>query len=374
MSDHLYKETIAKGIELNVGKGIKKSVNLHLSEEGHLVIEGLGTASVKHKLHLHNENIVELEITSKITPIDKQTELLKMGVTKPWLVGKTPNGFWNYEDNQKMALKWLFEEKLQWTEEDIKKKTTKKVFTDNKLMGMLKNAFGSSPYRAVEFYSDGKIKPWEMKVTPMSYFDALENQIAAVKWLFDEKLKWTDEDFKNKMSKQVFIDNGLASLFSRYNNYYQILELVYPKRFNAWEVMDYVPHGFWDKKENRLSALQWLFEDNLKWTEKDIITKINIHVFREYGLDGLFQLKYESRTYEVVEELYPGKYKPWELPITYRGFWDNEDECIDAMKWLINEKCPNKKLTFDDFKRNGLLTLLIKRFNGSVKNAVKSIQ
>ena len=236
-----------------------------------------------------------------------EKQIIEVDEMKPWLHGPVPVGYWTIERNRRMALTWLFQVQLQWNDEDIKQKTKKKIFSENKLLGLLKTQFQSSPYKAIEFYTNGRIKPWEMRITPMSYFDSEENQIHAIKWLFEEKLQWNENDFKTKVKRDIFDNNGIASLLSRYDNYFEVIDLAYPKRFFPWEILTAVPNGFWHIKENRIKALQWLFYTELKWSEEEVIKRMNREVFRKSEIDGLFQY-YNGNLNEVIQELYGDTY------------------------------------------------------------------
>jgi hypothetical protein len=59
-------QTIAKGVKLNLGGGAEAVVDLHLNEEGFLLIDGLGLDQFDYNWHWHTledgSNRVELQI------------------------------------------------------------------------------------------------------------------------------------------------------------------------------------------------------------------------------------------------------------------------------------------------------------------------
>jgi hypothetical protein len=59
-------KTIAKDVKLNLGGGAEATVNLHLNEEGFLLIEGLGIPAFNYEWHWHKDekdnDLVELQI------------------------------------------------------------------------------------------------------------------------------------------------------------------------------------------------------------------------------------------------------------------------------------------------------------------------
>ncbi len=130
-------------------------------------------------------------------------------VIKPWEMTVTPNGFYDRETVRVEAVRWLIE-KLGKDLRDM----TKEDFNSNRLGGLLNHYYNGSPYAAVrEAYPEQVIKPWEMTVTPMGFYEGMENRIAATKWLV-ERLGKNPSD----MTKEDFNSNRLGGLLSYYYN------------------------------------------------------------------------------------------------------------------------------------------------------------
>ena len=62
-----------------------------------------------------------------------------------WELNCVGNNYWNL-DTARVATKWLIEDKLQWTTEEVKKNIHVSTFEDNGLVGMLDRVFKYSPY------------------------------------------------------------------------------------------------------------------------------------------------------------------------------------------------------------------------------------
>ena len=77
------------------------------------------------------------------------------GKYKPWQFANVPLSYWTKETAAE-ATKWLIEEKLKWSEEDVVKKLSRKTFYDNGLRGMLTQVFANSPYAAINNAYPGK--------------------------------------------------------------------------------------------------------------------------------------------------------------------------------------------------------------------------
>jgi len=312
--------------------------------------------------------------TNQLNHSDKSINEKTNEIQPIWLKRRVPRGYWENDENVRCSLIWLFEVKLQWSHEDIKQNLQKTHFTENKLGGMLMSAFKSSPHRAVSFYSNGEIKPWELKMTPLNYFDEPKHQIEAIKWLFEKKLNVKKPiEFKGKLSSELFSEHGLGSLLHRCNNYFDLVKLAYPDTFNEWEVMELVPAGFWEDKTNRLRALRWLFYQKLEWNNEQIMSLTNAETFRENKLSGLFQLAYKGSPYEAVKELLNDKVKPWQFSKVSNKYWKNEKNRLLALRWLVEEKCKDKVITKEDFAEHGLLALLQVEYNNRVEDALNSL-
>lgn len=268
----------------------------------------------------------------------------------PWENGKVPHGYWKKDQHKKEAIHWLFDVKLKWTDDMIKENTTIKVIKEHGLGGLVYTQFKGNAYSFVEIYTNGRIKPWEMKKTPKGIFKEESTQVEAVKWLFEQKLKWTDEDVKQKLSASTFRENGLSSLFAQYTNYYDLLNLAYPNRFNPWEMAMGVPRKYWKKHEHGRKAIEWLCK-RLGKTIEEFLNQGTYKDLMENSLSGLYQ---EYREFHLLTEaLFPEfnekKDKPWIHKRVPNDYWDCVDHQIEAVKWLIEVKL---KLTEEEIKQH----------------------
>lgn len=125
-----------------------------------------------------------------------------------WDFVNTPNDYWQGEkgrENDIAAMKWLIEEKLKWSEKEIIENLNQDVFKDNNLLGMLKKAFNFRLFEAIDSTYPGKFRKWEIGDHVRNDYWTKEEGILAVKWLIEDKLKWTDDDIKKKIIHDRFI-------------------------------------------------------------------------------------------------------------------------------------------------------------------------
>lgn len=79
---------------------------------------------------------------------------------KPWELSNAPVNTWTI-DTAIEATKWLFEEKLNWNEEEIKLYATRRCFISNGLAGLMKCY--TSVYELLELAYPGKYKEEELR-------------------------------------------------------------------------------------------------------------------------------------------------------------------------------------------------------------------
>ena len=280
-----------------------------------------------------------------------------------------PKGVWDCNskyDNAKVVTKTLIEKVLKWNDDDIKQKLSSNIFEKNSLCGMLVILFNGSPYLAIENAYPGKFKPWELPCVSNSFWN-LKTAKEATIWLIEEKLKWNDDDIKEKLSANTFIKNSLTSIISLFNGSpYFAIENAYPGKFKSWEFSK-VPKNFWNM-ETAKKATMWLIEEKLKWSDEDVRRNLSQNTFKENSLRGMLDVLFNCSPYLAIENAYPGKFKPWELPSVPKKFW-NLETAKEATIWLIEEKLKwsdedvKEKLTLNTFKENSLKSMLNYLFN-----------
>jgi len=100
-----------------------------------------------------------------------------------WEMGCVGAGFFGKKENRKAAIKWLVEVKLKCDPRDM----TAPLFSKNRLGGLLRDHYNSSPCLAVqEAYPEQGIAPWEMSKAPRGFFADPANRGRAVAWLAEK--------------------------------------------------------------------------------------------------------------------------------------------------------------------------------------------
>lgn len=258
----------------------------------------------------------KLNMTSKEEKI-KEDEILVKGIIeiyKEILRGdrkQFPKGTWQRPDaieNSKKCVKYLIEEKLKLTDDDITGTATAEFFRNNKLSSMLNRCYNGSPFKAINNVYPRKFKPWEFKSTPMSYWSKTTAK-EATRWLVEEKLNLSDEELKECLSIKLFEENNLLGMLTNcfHCSPFEAINNVYPNKFKPWEFKRCV-FSYWTR-DNGIKAIRWLIEEKLKWSDNDIKEKLSGDTFRENKLGGMLQICFSNSPYEAINATYPNKFK-----------------------------------------------------------------
>lgn len=296
---------------------------------------------------------------------------------KPWQLKKslTPKHYWD-QNTSRAAVEWLIE--THFTDSKVKNIDTQ-LFIDYGLGGMLQKYYSNSVNLAINDACCNKYKPWEIGSVSKGYWNK-ENIVAAVIWLFEEKLKWNNQDIRNNLDSKIFAEHGLGGMYniicSRYSMF-EIFNLAFPNRFKPWEVQS-LPSSYWQRDISQ-DAVRWLVQEKIKLDEKNYSYKLTRKDFSKYRLRSMFNLVYNNSSYAALQDAFPGKYQPWERTSAPNNYW-NESTCKQAIEWLVFEKLKctideaKLNITKDDFKRYGLYNLLLKYFSLDVKKALSFIE
>ena len=229
---------------------------------------------------------------------------------KPWEFNQVPRGYWDNIENGINATKWLIKTKLKLSEDELKEQLSQKLFYENGLCGMLSNCFNNSPYEAISTaYPEKNYKPWEFNIVPKGYWDDINNGIKAMKWLIETKLKLSEKEIKERLSANLFKENGLGGMlqYCFNNSPYEAINITYPeKNYNPWE-LNIVPINYWSNVNNGINATKWLIENKLKLNEEELKEQLSLKLFYENELGGMLHNCFNDSPYEAINTSYPEK-------------------------------------------------------------------
>ncbi|GMA65941.1 hypothetical protein [Alicyclobacillus fastidiosus] len=154
-------------------------------------------------------------------------------------------------------------------------------------------------------------------------------------------------------------------------NYTELIQNAYPGLFKPWDFKQ-VSNGYWQKedgKQRAIEAIRYVLEDECDIPIHEIPKHITYQFFKEHGLSGAFNVFGQS-TYEAVNAVYPGRFKPWEFTSVPMNYWQDPVHVQQAMNWLIFEiigfntyQESLARLTARHFHQHQMTGLLQRAFN-----------
>ncbi|MED0855708.1 hypothetical protein [Bacillus pseudomycoides] len=275
------------------------------------------------------------------------------------------------------VLRWTIEEKEKLSNQQLLKVYDLKWLRKVGLEGVCNYFWNSSPYAMLNDLYPNCFKEWELKVTPKGFWTK-EKALEALRWTIEEKEKLTDQKLMKAYSRKWLKERKLGFPLDKYWNgaTRKMLNELYPGRFKEWE-FNIVSKGFWTK-EKALEALRWTIEEKEKLTDQELMKVYSCKWLKERKLGFPLEKYWNSSPFKMLDELYPNRFKEWELKVTPKGFWTKE-KALEALRWTIEEK---EKLTDQELmkvysckwlKERGFSHPLIKYWNGASRKMLNEL-
>lgn len=150
----------------------------------------------------------------------------------PWQLGSVPKGFWRDRDNCIRAVKWLVEEKLAWSDEEIRKQYNKTIFQDHNFTGLLKHGINGDTWSILNDAYPGKFKRYEVEGVPLTQWSK-EESTEALRDFIENKVKWNDAEIKQNWRARTLRKHGVYRLvvLSFDRKMFDAIDSVYPGEF-----------------------------------------------------------------------------------------------------------------------------------------------
>ena len=206
--------------------------------------------------------------------------------------------------------------------------------------------------------------------------EAREVAIKLLRYLIDDKLKLNKKEVKIIVSKKFMTKHKLhtaSKLFGR--SAIKYVMSCYPQEYEPWQFKnDKVPQSYWKNQDNRVNALKYLFQVDLKWSIEDVKERLSWSVLEENGLSTL--RNYYTSLYKIYRATYQVDVHPWEIMNSEvpTGTWENKSNRSAAVKWLIEMgKLKNEPINRKTFAKYGLSMLLGKYYRDNATRAVREV-
>lgn len=189
-------------------------------------------------------------------------------------------------ETNRQLVRDILEHELCWTPEDIRAQFSFQTFRDLKLDAFLNQAYGGSPFLALDAAYPGVYHPWELSKLPRNLRD-YDTALAAVRWLLQDRLAWDAETIKANLSYETFTEHGLNGILGKHFGHspFQALDAVFPGQFHPWE-LTVVPQRFWTD-ETVKQAMHWLIDEQLEIPRRLAPYVVKTETLKTYGIAGL---------------------------------------------------------------------------------------
>lgn len=130
-----------------------------------------------------------------------------------WELNKVEDAFWEKEENRKEFMLWVAEKENIHLDSlaDLRKFDVELI---QKYGGNRARKFAGM-YNLITLVAEIDVKEWQVIKMPVWNEEKAK---ASVKWLIEEKLRWTKKQVENNLSSKVFYDNDLGGMLKNYCN------------------------------------------------------------------------------------------------------------------------------------------------------------
>lgn len=195
-----------------------------------------------------------------------------------------------------------------------------------------------SPIEVYKMVLDGSLKQfpfgfWKHQNKYANAREVLQYYIEDIQcWSLEEAIK----NINNKDLSKYKLKGMMCLLFN--DSPYLALKNAYPNEIIKPWFFKPTPKYIWENDETVKEALNWLFFEELKYTEKDITSKLNTYSFKIVDFPSLLSIRFDNSPFKALNFLFPDKYKPWEMACVGNNFWKDENNIKSALNWLFFEK------------------------------------
>lgn len=159
-------------------------------------------------------------------------------------------------------------------------------------------------------------------------------------------------DLPVKMDYAFFVKRALTGWLWAYygNSPFRAINEAYPGHFLPYH-MARAPMRYWSGRGGRERAIAAL-KEALAATghPEEVYPKLMTErFFEEFKLTSPLQKLFRSH-FAFLDAAYPDRFKPWELPVTLKGYFDDKNNVVAATRWLVEEKLGIKlsKMSIDE--------------------------
>ncbi|MDQ8739473.1 hypothetical protein [Paenibacillus sp. LHD-38] len=141
------------------------------------------------------------------------------------------------------------------------------------------------------------------------------------RYLIEEHLNIPIEEITDRVNADILWKHRLRPPATVHGwDFMELVQHAYPGQFFAWEFRQ-VSNGYWKGEKGRqraIEAIKYVIEEKCRIPYHEIPQCINYRFVKEHRLLGTLNV-FGHSPYQVVDNIYPDQFQPWEFANSYRG-------------------------------------------------------
>lgn len=210
------------------------------------------------------------------------------------------------KENCKILVRHLYLNELKLSRDEILK--TNLRFLSKYQLGGIKIHLGGKMFDILSFcFPELEIECWELNNVAPNFWKSRKNRTDFVKWIAKkENLNLSKLEDIKKISIKVINKYGGSKAIKEAGGLFELIYPAVPKKLELkeWQL---IKVGIWNE-EKAITAIKWLIEDKLKWSDEQVYEKLSTSVFYQNNLGGLLKRFCHHSPLEAINLAYPEKY------------------------------------------------------------------
>lgn len=205
----------------------------------------------------------------------------------------------------KKILRWLCLDELKMTRQEICNLKQSFLFS-NSLAGFRK-IFNYNMISIIQYsFPELDIKCWETAKVPDRFWNDKENQREFIEWMAKkENIDLTRLEDVSKITSSMLSQYGASKARIVAGGTFELISSATVNRFQEWEILKI---DIWTE-EKAITAIKWLIEEKLKWSDEQVKAQLTASVFRKNHLGGLLKNYCGNSPIKAINIAYPEKFK-----------------------------------------------------------------
>lgn len=174
-------------------------------------------------------------------------------------------------------------------------------------VGGFRKIFNYDVFSLVQYsFPELDIKRWEASKVSANFWQDEENQKDFILWIAQkENLDLNKLEDVSKINSRMIIQYGGSRARRSAGGTFELISTVTGDTYKEWEVLKI---DTWTETK-AITAIKWLIEDVLCWSDEQVVNQLTSTTFRSNHLGGLLKNYCNNSPIAAINLAYPGKFK-----------------------------------------------------------------